>query len=184
MDAVDRVVREYVAQNVLTEGVVTNALKILRRQLIDRTRSTNEVLPALESEKKRLSIEIDNLVSALACAESKPDPVVRAIAERQEKLSAVEARIDAVKTTPHSVMSKLQQLERQARANLAEFQKSLADHPGAAREFLSKIFDGPLRFTAQGDRYRIEGQVSAPAALFYDVPNSASPGGFEPPLAT
>jgi hypothetical protein len=81
--------------------------------------------------------------------------------------------------TSASVRPQLHRLEHDARARLADFRAALAGHPAEARVFLSKIFAGPLKFTPDGDRYRIEGEVPVAAALFESAPNSASPAGFE-----
>ena len=182
--AVDQVVIDYLARNVLTEDVITDALKILRRRLTDRTRSTGAEVQGMEADAKRLQSEIANLVSALAGGSTRMDALVQAVAERQEKLSALDAHLRAVKTAPEAISTELHRLEREARSRLADFRGALAGHPTEARAFLSQIFSAPLKFTREGNRYRIEGEVAAASSLFSDVPKTASPRGFEPLLAT
>lgn len=146
--AVDQVVIDYVARNVLTEDVITDALKI-----------------GMEADAKRLQSEIANLVAAIAAGQTKRDALVQAVADHQEKLSALDARIRAVKTAPEAISTELHRLEREARSRLADFRAALAGHPTEARAFLSQVFAGPLKFTAEANRYRIEGEVAAASSL-------------------
>ena len=163
--AVDQVVIDYVARNVLTEDVITDALKILRQGLTDRTRSTSAEVQGMEADAKRLQSEIANLVAAIAAGQTKRDALVQAVADHQEKLSALDARIRAVKTAPEAISTELHRLEREARSRLADFRAALAGHPTEARAFLSQVFAGPLKFTAEANRYRIEGEVAAASSL-------------------
>jgi hypothetical protein len=55
----------------------------------------------------------------------------------------------------------------------------LSSHPTEARAFLAKVFTGPLVFTPDGHRYRIDGEIPAESVLFAGAPNYASPGGFD-----
>jgi hypothetical protein len=102
VEAVDRAVLDYLARNVLTEEVVTDALKILRQRLIDRVRTARSDVHELETEARQLREEIGNLVKAIAAggASAKLEAVVEAVAERQERLREVDARIRAAKTAP------------------------------------------------------------------------------------
>ena len=126
--AVDQVVIDYVARNVLTEDVITDALKILRQGLTDRTRSTSAEVQGMEADAKRLQSEIANLVAAIAAGQTKRDALVQAVADHQEKLSALDARIRAVKTAPEAISTELHRLEREARSA-----KRAADLPTSAR---------------------------------------------------
>jgi site-specific DNA recombinase len=184
VDDVDRVVVDYIARNVLTEDVIVDALEIIRRRLTDRARCANTDVEGLEADAKRLRAEIANLVSALAIGAGQPGPIVEAVAERQEKLSTLEARIRAAKTAPEAITAELNRLEREARQRLRDFRSALAARPVEARAFLAKVFTGPLRFTPEGNRYRIEGEIPAASILFPGVPKVASPEGVEPSLAT
>jgi hypothetical protein len=121
-------------------------------------------------------------VGALATGTPQPAPIVDAVAERQEKLSALDARIRAAKTAPEAISTELSRLEREARRRLGDFRTALASHPTEARAFLAKVFTGPLIFTPDGNRYRIEGEIPAASVLFAGAPNYASPGGFELPI--
>jgi hypothetical protein len=120
----------------------------------------------MEADAKRLRAELDNLVSALAAGTANLDPIVRAVAERQERVSALDARIRAAKTAPEAISAELQRLECEARDRLADLRAELAGHPADARAFLARILTGPLKFTPDGNRYRIEGEVPVTTSLF------------------
>jgi hypothetical protein len=98
---------------------------------------------------------------------------------RINQRNELDARIRAIKTAPEAISTELARLEREARGRLADFRSVLAGHPTEARTFLAQIFAGPLTFTPEGNRYRIEGAVATASALFGSVPKYASPGGFE-----
>lgn len=165
------------SRNVLTEEVITDALKLLRRRLTDRVRGAGDEVEALEVEARRLRTEIANLVDALATGPAQPAPIVDAVAERQEKLSILDARIRTAKMAPEAISTELSRLEREPRRRLADFRTVLATHPTEARAFLARIFTGPLVFTPDGHRYRIESEIPAESVLFAGAPNYASPGG-------
>jgi site-specific DNA recombinase len=179
VDDVDQAVADYLARNVLTEEVVTDALMILRERLTDRMRATSGEVEAMELEAQRLRVELNNLVSAIAASCANVEAVMQAASQRQEKLSALEARIRTAKSAPEAISTELHRLERDARARLADVRTALASNPAEARTLLSKVIAGPLKFTAEGNRYRIEGETAAVTALFSGMPNSASPTGFE-----
>lgn len=178
---VDRAVIDYLARHVVTEDVIVDAIELLRKRMTDRIRTTGAEVETMESEAKRLRVEIANLVSAIAAGGAKAnlDPLVEAVAQRQERASLLEGRIRAAKAAPEAIARELERAETEARSRLADFRSVLGSHPVEARSFLSQILAGPLRFTPEGNRFRIEGQVPAGAGLFGGMPNSASPGGFE-----
>jgi hypothetical protein len=176
-----RLLREYVASGGVAgrQEVITEALGILRRRMLDQARCTDAEVEGLEREAKALRSEIVNLVSAIAAggATANLEALVMGVAQRRERLSGLEARIRSAKAAPEAAARELERLDGDARDRLAEFRSVLADHPQEARSFLIKTLPGKLRFTPQGNRFKIEGEASAAAALFLSVPNSASPGG-------
>jgi hypothetical protein len=177
---VDRAVIDYLSRNVLTEEVIASALKIVHARLVERTRSTFHEVTAMETEVKTLRKEIENLVSALALGGGNLPPLIQAVAERQQRLAELETRLSVAKTAPEAISAELRRLEQEARAKLADFRAALLGNPIEARAFLRTILAGPLKFTPEGNRFRIEGEVPVTEALFASVPKYASPGGFEP----
>jgi site-specific DNA recombinase len=177
---VDQAVIDYLVRNVITEDVITDALNVLRRRLTDRTKCTTTEVQVMEADAKRLKAEIDNLVAAVAAGASQVDALVQGLAERQEKLSEVDACIRAAKTAPEAISMELRRIERDARARLDGVPRRTRGAPSQARAFLTQILAGPLKFTPQKNRYRVDGKVSAVTDVFSSMPNVASPRGFEP----
>ena len=111
---------------------------------------------------------------AIAGGPTKPDALINAIAERQVKLSSLDAQIRNLKTAPQSIMAEIQRLERLALSRLADFRKVLRGSDDVIRAFLTNLFEGPLKFRADGEYFLIEGEVSGTSAFFCGVPKAAS----------
>ncbi|WP_080682277.1 hypothetical protein [Sorangium cellulosum] len=122
----------------------------------------------------------------------KPEAVIRGIAERQDQLSALEARLRAAKAAPSALDLEVRRLEKEARQRLGDLRAMLERNPEEARkalETLETLLGGPLRFTPietpEGKRYRIEGVVALEAVVAVEgsearAVQAASPAGFEP----
>ena len=185
---VDAAVIAWIQSNVLREEVITEALRELRRRIAERFKTIDTEGPALELEATRLRGEIERLVMALATIDQKPEAVIRGIAERQEQLSALEARMRAAKAAPDVLNLEVRRLEKEARQRLADFTGAMERNPQEARRVLEALVSGPLRFTpietTDGKRYKIEGEVGLDAMLTADGSAGAvpfvSPAGFEP----
>ncbi len=184
--SVNDAVVHWVEQNVLSEDVVLEALRIVRNRLQERTRATTTDLPGFEKRMAVLRAEIDRLVGALATTDQKPGPVVQAIAERQEELSALDARVRAAKAAPDAIELEIRRMEADARRRLTDLRGALGRNADAAREVLRAIFEAPLRSTPvqtpEGRRFQIEGTASVGKMLATEFSNVASPTGFEPVL--
>ena len=174
VEIVDRAVIDFISTKILGDDVVADAILLMRGQMADRSRVTSAELPKLEAEATKLRTELANLVGALASGSAKMNSVAHAITERERKASDIEAQIRSIKMTPTAVSSKMQLFEREARAHVANLRATLAGPVANIRELFTRIFVGPLRFSANGKRYRIEGEVSADTAIFCGVPNTAS----------
>jgi DNA invertase Pin-like site-specific DNA recombinase/ribosomal protein L34E len=183
---VDAAVVEWIRSNVLCEEVIADALRELRRRIDARFKKVDTEGPALELEATRLRGEIERLVMALATIDQKPDAVIRGIADRQEQVSAIEARLRAARAAPDVLNLEVRRLEKEARARLVDFTGAMARNPEEARRVLETLLWGPLRFTpvetTDGKRYKIEGELGLDAMLTADRPASAglfaSPAGF------
>jgi site-specific DNA recombinase len=179
VDRVNEAVVHFLAERVLTEDIITDALKVLRQRLTDRIKATSATSVEDEQEANKLRKEIDRLVKALASTDAKPEPVIRAVAEKQEQLSLLESRIRAAKSAPEAISLELHRLEQEARRRAHDIKKLLEMDTAEARKFLSTIFTEPMKFRANGHVFDIEGQVHLDQALF-GLPKCASPAGFEP----
>jgi site-specific DNA recombinase len=183
---VDEAVINCIKENVLPEEVIAEALREMRRRLAERAKSVDNELPQLEREASRLRVEIDRLVDALASIDQKPEAVIRGIAERQDQLSRLEARLRAAKAAPSALDLAVRRLEREARHRLGDLRAMLERNPEEARKALETILGGPLRFTPietpEGKRYRIEGVIALEAVVAVEgdrarVVQGASPAG-------
>jgi site-specific DNA recombinase len=101
----------------------------------ERARSAGTDLPELEDEARKLRSEIDNLVSALAGVNDKPAPIVQAIAERNERLSAIEDRLRAARTAPEVVAQEVRRMEDEAKRRTDHLRGALDRNPEEGPSF-------------------------------------------------
>jgi hypothetical protein len=89
--------------------------------------------------------------------------LVRMMGEKEKSLSAVEARIASMQTSPQVLDLEVRRLEKDARKRLSELQGLTSRRPEEARKALGSLLVGPLRFTPietpEGQRFSIEGQL-------------------------
>jgi hypothetical protein len=136
-------------------------------------------------EADRLGGEIDRLVQALATSTDCPQAVVDAIASRQQRLTALEARLRAAEAAPEAISLQARRLESDARRRLNDLSGMLDKNPDQARSAMLSLLDGPLVCTAvetsEGPRFQIEGTavIGRIFTVESSVSNSASPRGFE-----
>jgi hypothetical protein len=118
----------------------------------------------------------------------KTEPVVKAIAERQERLSTVEATMRSAKEAPRVIGSELDRMEAEARKRLKRFGEFLAEKGERGRRVVLAAFVGPIKVTTldlpEGRRFKLEGEARVGKLLATEVSNVASPAGVEPALAT
>lgn len=194
VDTVNHALVDWLVTHVLSEDVVLEALREVRRRLAARAKATTTELPVIQKEAAQLRGEIARLVAALASTDQQPAPIVTAIAERQDRLSVLEARLRAAKAAPEAIQVEVRRMEAEVRQRLQEFRGMLDRNPEEARQVIRALLRGPLRFkpieVPDGKRYRIEGEVSVAGILgggertaaegSGTFTNSASPAGFEP----
>jgi site-specific DNA recombinase len=185
-------VNEAVVEWVRRKLVLDDLFAEIRKNLESTEKARSADAPKLEAEARKLRAEIGRLVDAVATGTGATEPLVSALETRQERLSAVDAELRAMKAAPEAISLELRRMEAQAKQRLADLAGAFERNPELAREALLKLFPEPLRFTAlktdQGQRFLIEGEAvvglfslleGAPAYL---RPNVASPTGFEPVL--
>jgi site-specific DNA recombinase len=179
VEAVDDAIIEWIQENLLQERLVLVALKKLRARLEQRGRTSEQEIPKLEAEGRKLKAEIGRLTQALVSTDEKPEAVVRAMAEREKRLTRVRAQIEVLRSSPAVVQSEVGALEQEARKRLQEFKALLGRNPVEARKVVEAMLDGPLSFSpTEGERgtrrYRIEGKVRGVGALLL---NDRDPSG-------
>lgn len=187
-DGVDAVVIDWVLNEVLNEKVVLATLRELRERLAARARTTSTEMPALERESKNITNEINRLVQAVAKTDKPPEPLISAIAERQARLSALDARIRAMKVAPDALGLEVRRMEAEARRRIGDLRGMLQRNPEEGRKVIASLLKGPIILTPvetpQGKRFRIEADA-VPGRIFSlegekpPSPNSASPTRFE-----
>ncbi len=101
---------------------------------------------------------------AIVSSDQKPEAIVNGIAERQEQLSALEARLRTAKAPPSALDLEVRRLETKGRRRLGDLRAMLERNPDEGRKALETILEGPLWVTPietpEGKRYKIEGVVA------------------------
>ena len=185
VDVVNGSLIEWLRLNVLSEELVVLALREARRRLEERHEATTTDLPKLEREARDLRTEIDRLVAAVAMSDNKPEPLVKAIGDRQDRLNEIGARLRAVQAAPKAIDLELRRMEAEAKKRIGHLEGVFERNPDEAREALRELFPGKLMFTqivtANGPRFQIEGEavIGHFLAVEGQFPNVASPTGFE-----
>ena len=188
MESVNRALTDWIVSNVLSEELVLEVLRQLRHRLAERAKTTTSDVPQLEKEATQLRTEIGRFVLALASTDQKPEAIVRAVAERQEQLSALEARLRVTRAAPEAIQLEVRRMEVEAKQRIADARAMLERNPEEARRVVATLFPGPLTVapidTAEGKRFWIEGSAVIGRMFAADggCLNGASPAGFEPAL--
>ncbi|WP_437594386.1 hypothetical protein [Sorangium sp. So ce1000] len=174
---------EHLLTKALSEELILAVLKQPRHRLAERAKRTTSDVPQLEKEAVRLRTEMDRLVQALASTDQQPEVIVRAIAERQEQLFTLDARLRAAKAAPEAIKIEIRRMEAEAKKRIGDLRSMLDRNPEDARKVLAPLFETPLNVTpvetAEGKRFWIEGAAVVGRMLATDAGclNSASPAG-------
>ena len=188
--AVDDAVVSWIKQHILTEELVAETLKEVRRRLGERSKSAHTEVPALEAELKKVNAEIGRLANGLALGDEKPHAVIKLLAEKERHALQLKNRIEAHQAAPAAVKLELDTLEAEARQRIEQFSKLLSRNPVEARKAMDALLAGPLVFTPvdrpDGKRYSIEGTVAIGNLFVTELEPGfkllATPTGFEPVL--
>lgn len=180
VEKVNAMMIDQLKRTFFTEELVVVALQEARRRLEERHTATTTDLPQLEDEARSLRVEIDRLVTAVASTSDKPEPLVKAIAERQERLNDIQTRLRTAKAAPGAINLELRRMEAEAKRRIADLVDVFDRNPDEARETLRELFPDKLTFTAvqtpEGARFQVEGE--AVIGRFFAVeggfPNMAS----------
>jgi site-specific DNA recombinase len=163
VSSVNETLLSWIQKRILTEELITQAMKEIRTRLAARSRSSNQELPALEKQARKLRAEIERLGESLLASDAKPAVIVKMISAREAELHKVEARIAMAKVAPSVLDLETRRLEKEAKARLADVRALLAGSPEDARRALETLLDGPLTVTPlatdDGARFRLTGRV-------------------------
>lgn len=169
VETVDHAMVDWLHEHVLREEVIAEALQHLRRSLAERANTTDGAVPELEAQVRTVKAELDRLGAALVATDDKPHLIVKMIAEREQRLATLEARLAAIRTAPSVLDLEIRRLEKRARDRLADLRGLMGRNPEEARATLETLLSRPLRFTAietpEGKRYRVEGEIGLEAML-------------------
>jgi chromosome segregation ATPase len=157
--SIDAVV-EWIQANVLQEEIILATLKEVRRRLGERAKTSNTERPELEAQIRAARIEIDRLSAALLSTDDKPRAIVKMIAEREKRIGALEARLNTIRAAPSVLDLEARRMEKEARKRLEDLKGTMQRKPEEARKAMEALLNGPLKFTSEGKRYRIEGDTA------------------------
>jgi hypothetical protein len=116
--------------------------------------------PRLEAEAQKLKGELDKLGQALLSTDDKPSTIVKMMAEREEKLTALRARLASMKTAPQVLDLEARRMEKDARQRIRELRGVVGRRGEAAKRALAALLDGKLTFTPTDDKqYEITGRI-------------------------
>jgi hypothetical protein len=158
----------------LKEEIMEEVIREVRCQLAQQSSRADTEAPKLEREARELRAQNQRLVQAIALGHESPT-IVKEIAVREERLAEIDRLRAVLRSGPGTVDLQLRRLEREARTRLENLRGLVARNPDEARPALESLFDGPLTFTPEGRRYRIEGAVSFGEAL---CTTAGDPNGF------
>ena len=144
----------------LTDQFVVRALHKIRRRLAERVQTMGGDAPRIEAEAQKLKAELDKLGQALLSTDDKPATIVKMMAEREEKLTALRARLASMKTAPDVLDLEARRMEKEARKRIADLRAVMGRRGEAAKRALCSLLDGKLTFTPTDDKqYEITGRI-------------------------
>jgi DNA invertase Pin-like site-specific DNA recombinase len=183
VDLVDATVVDWLQETILTEEFVVRALRMIRRRLAERLQTMDDDTPRLDAEAQRLKGEIDKLAQALLATDEKPHTIVKMMAEREEQLAGVQARLASMKTAPQVLDLETRRMEKEARRRIEDVRAVMGRRGEEAKRALAALLDGKLTFTPRPDQhYEITGRivtgalVHLPACPQGDTRNKAPAG--------
>jgi site-specific DNA recombinase len=191
IEEIDGRIIEWVQTNILQEGVVKRVIAEVRRRIEKQAKTHGGDVDRLDAQIAKLRKEVRNLSEAIAMANVSLPSLVERLSERQAELSKLEVQATAKRTAPSVLSLECRRLERDIVARIDDLRGVLARNPRRAREALQALLVDKLTFrpmeTTAGKRYEITGRLVVGGLLHLPADDSrmvASPGGFEPPLAT
>ena len=92
--------------------------------------------------------------------DDKPHTVMKMMAEREEKLATVQARLTSMKAAPQVLDLESRRMEKEALKRIEDCRAVMGRRGDAARRALSALLDGKLTFKPRPDkRYEVTGKV-------------------------
>lgn len=190
VEEIDERLLSWIETNLLQERIVERVLAEVRRRIGARSASNSAEIRALDEQLAKLRREIGNLSEAIAMAKGTLPTLVEKLAARQAEATKLTARLEILKTAPDALATECKRLEDDALERIRDLRGVLRRNPERAREALEALLVDKLQFipvdTPAGKRYEVVGRLAIGGLLRLPAGSRliASPGGFEPPLAT
>lgn len=178
IEEVNEAMSTWIQENVLREQVVVDAVREIRRRLLESADQNRPQLAQLEAEAEQLRGEIANLATAIATLRGS-EALTVALGGREARLRVVEGQVTAAKGTPGAIDLECERMEREALDRLEGLRQRLGGAPVEARAVVAQLVAEPLVFTPEdttdGRRYRITGEVDTGGLL--SAPPAQNGGG-------
>lgn len=175
VEEVDALVLDWIRERVLTEEIVVQVLREVRRRLDERMRVADTETPAIEEQVGKLRGEIANLTAAIATGGAGALPsLVAAIKQREETVTVLEGRLRGLRAAPDVIGMETRRMEKEAQNRLQDLRALTHRNPEEARRALEALLDEPLKFTPTPDKHYV---IEAPVFLGALFPNSSDPSG-------
>ena len=178
-DEVDAAVRRYLLEQVLTESVVTEIAEAVRRRFDAHRGEAPAKVDALRQQARQLQAEVARATERLFdVGETIPKTFMRSIADREQRLDALNVEIAQLEAAPKAIGAELDKIETEARRRLRDLQNLFASDAPSARAALQSLLETPLTLTPEvhGDRrvYRVQGALALGRFLMSE-PADATP---------
>lgn len=164
VEVMDDVVLGWIERHVLNEELMLDVLDELRRRVAVRTEEAPAELAVVQKEAEGLHAEIRRLTDALATG-AQSSAVIQAVAEREQRLRKLEARIEVLQAAPKAVELEVHRLRREATDRLTKLRELMAGNVAEARGVLEALLDGPIVCTPVNRTYQMRAPLAVPEAL-------------------
>lgn len=167
VESVDAAFRAWVQEHVLSEDVIGEILREVRRRIAARSQAAVSEVDLIEAEIARLNREITRLVAVASDLdeEDKPSELSKAIEAKTRRRRELKATLAAMQVAPAIIDLEVRRLEVEARKQLADFRTLLHAEPANARRVVDSLIAEPITFTpvktSAGMRYRISARMTA-----------------------
>ncbi|MFK7986765.1 MAG: recombinase family protein [Sandaracinaceae bacterium] len=174
----NKAVIDWIETNILTEELVVAVVDQVRAQLTARVNRLPAETDKLHERVGQLRSEMANLTAALATG-VQSSTVIRAIADREQEVSRLEAELEVKQAAPKAIEMELHRMRREARRRIDDMQTIMERNPDEARSVLEGLLGGPILCEAdQSARmYHMRAPLRIPEALGISVSFENVPSG-------
>lgn len=162
VEIVDDLVLKWLVRDVLSSrDLVEACIADIRKALREQQKTYGVDIKEWERHIKRARAELDKLGASLLASDAKPALVLKMIADREEKVADLDAKIKRAKVSPKVVDMEIRRMEKEAIYRLRNMGQMMKESPAGARQAIETMLDGPLIVTPTSDgRFKLTGRVS------------------------